>query len=206
MKQNVGIFKNCFHAFCIGYEIRRKVTAVKLHSFNDFERSVHTFCFFYGDNTVFTDFVHSFRNDLTDGFVLIGRNSSNLCNFLFIFGWFCHFLNFRDDRGNGSFDTAFYIHRIRTSCNILHSFTENSLCQNGSRGGAVPCIVTGFAGNFVYHLCAHIFKRVFQFNFFRNRHTVFGNGGRAKFFVDNHVSAFWSEGNFNGVSKLVDTC
>ena len=126
-------------------------------------------------------------------------------DFLFILGGFGHLLDFRNDGINGFFNAALDIHRVGTGGYVFYSFTKNSLGQNSSRGRAVPGIVTGFAGDLVDHLRAHVFKRVLQFNFLSHCNTVFGDGGGTEFFVNHHVAPFRTQGDFYGICQLINS-
>src|SRR5262249_19783567 len=65
--------------------------------------------------------------------------------------------------------------------NGLHAFAEDSLCQNRSCSCAIACDFAGFRCDFLHHLGAHIFERIFQFNLLRDGNTIFRNQRRAKF-------------------------
>ena len=78
--QDEGLVENGFHAVRIGDEVRRKIAAVELHSFDDFEQRVHRLRFFDRDDAVFADLVHRFSDDRADRLVAVGRNRSDLCD------------------------------------------------------------------------------------------------------------------------------
>src|SRR5690606_13777394 len=68
------------HFFLVVDEVRRQEAAVELHAFNHFQFVFQAFAFFNGDHAFFTDFFHGFGNDAADGFIGVGRNSTNLSN------------------------------------------------------------------------------------------------------------------------------
>src|SRR3546814_17760645 len=74
--QYMRILQVCLHLVGIGYKVRRKITAVKLHSFHDFNIGISTFRFFYSDHTFLLHLAHGFGNQLTNYLVIIGRNGS----------------------------------------------------------------------------------------------------------------------------------
>src|SRR5699024_8349707 len=51
--QDVRLFHLCNHILRIGYKVRRKISAVELHTFNRFEIGFSTFGFLNGNHTVF---------------------------------------------------------------------------------------------------------------------------------------------------------
>jgi hypothetical protein len=54
-------------------------------------------------------------------------------------------------------------------------------------------------------LCAHILKWILQLDLFGNRHTVVGNGWRAKFLVDRNIAATWAERGLYRIGNDIDT-
>ena len=61
----------------------------------------------------------------------------------------------------------------------------------------------GFDGYFFNQLCAHVFKRIFQFDVAGNGYTVIGDGRCAEFLFQNNVTAFRTEGYFYSVSQSI---
>ncbi len=84
----------------------------------------------------------------------------------------------------------------------LQTFAIDGLGQHGRRGGAVARGVARFAGDFADHLRAHVFVRVFQFNFLRDRDAVLGHGRGTEFLVENDIAAFGAEGRGDGPGEF----
>ena len=105
---------------------------------------------------------------------------------------------------NGFVDTALQVHWICSCCQIAMTFHHNRLCQNGCRRSPVSCHIRSFGSNFFEHLCSHILKLVFQFNFFRNGDAVFRDQRGTKGLVNQHVAAFGAKRNFYRVGHRVD--
>ena len=57
---------------------------------------------------------------------------------------------------NGFLDAALQFHGIRTGAEVFHAFAENGLGQHRCGRGAVTGHVTGFAGDFLDQLGAHV--------------------------------------------------
>ena len=76
--------------------------------------------------------------------------------------------------------------------------------ENGRGGGAVARDVAGLAGDFADELGAHVFIRIFEFDFLGDGHTVFGDGRAAEFLVEDDVAAGWSEGGLDGAGEFLD--
>ena len=77
--------------------------------------------------------------------------------------------------------------------------------EHGCGRGAVTGHVAGFAGGFTHHLCAHVFERALQLDLLGHSHTIFGGCWGAEFFVDEHVTAFRSEGHRDGPRQFFNT-
>ena len=198
----VRIAQYSFHFISIGCHIRRNVATVELHAFNSFQMSFHGLGFFNSDNTVVANFFHSIGNQVTD-FIISCGNRSNLCFCSLGFNLLGNIFQFVNQYINCFFDTFFQNHRVSAGSNVAHTFVNHSLCQNGSSGSAVTGNIVGFDGYFFNQLCAHVFKRIFQFDVAGNGYTVIGDGRCAEFLFQYNVTAFRTEGYFYSVSQSI---
>ena len=202
--QDVRCIHFALHLLGIGYEVRRDIAAVELHTFYDIDSRVGTFGFFDGDNTLFFHFLHSLGDELADFAVVVSRDTGNRFDFFEVVAYFLSLgFNAFDYFGHGFVDTAFQIHRICAGSYVFQTYVYNRLCQYGSCGRTVTGIVTCFGGYLFYQLGAHILERVFQFYLFGHRYTIFGDVGCTEFFLDNYITSFGTEGNFNGICQFV---
>src|SRR5205085_6030170 len=96
-------------------------------------------------------------------------------------------------------------HRVHAGGNELHAFAHDGLCQHGRGGGAVTGVVAGLGSDFLHHLRAHVHELVFQFDLFRDRDTVLGDGRGAERALEHHVAAFRAQGDFDCVGQDVHT-
>ena len=80
---------------------------------------------------------------------------------------------------------------------------DDRLRKQGSGGGAIARNIVGLGSNFLNKLRAHVFKRIFQFDFLRNGHTVVRDEGRAIFLVEHYVAAFGPQGDLDGIRQCV---
>ena len=78
MDQEVSVFEHAFHAFRVGDEVGREITAIELHPFDDVERRFQAFGLFDRDHAFFADFVHRFGDDITDGGVVVRSDGADL--------------------------------------------------------------------------------------------------------------------------------
>ena len=113
------------------------------------------------------------------------------------------FFQLFNNAGDGFVDAAFQVHRVHAGGDILHAFLHDGLRQHGGGSGAVARRVAGLGSYFLDHLRAHVFELVFQFDFFRHRHAILGDGGGTEAALQHHVTAFGAEGDFNCVGEYV---
>src|SRR5699024_1305774 len=103
------------------------------------------------------------------------------------------------------FNTFFDLSGCSTSGNQTQTLVDQSLGKNGCGGGSVTGDILSFRGNFFCQPGTHVFVWVFQLDLTRNGDTVIGDVGGAPCFVEDYVAAFWTKGDFDGVSQLVHT-
>src|SRR4029077_17962878 len=92
---------------------------------------------------------------------------------------------------------------IGAGSNRLHALAEDSLGQNSGSGGAVTGNVGSLGSNFTPHLCAHVFLRIAQFDFFRDGNAVLGDGRRTELLLDDYVAPLGTEGNLHRIGQEV---
>ena len=92
--------------------------------------------------------------------------------------------------------------RIRTGGDELQAFAIDRFGEHGGGGGTVAGDVAGLARDFLHHLGADVFKRVFQFDFLGHGDTVLGDRGGTEFLVNDHIAAFRSESGDDGLGEL----
>ena len=114
-----------------------------------------------------------------------------------------HLLHFCDGHFNGLFDAALQRHRIRARGNRLHAFAEDRLRENRRGRGAVAGDVGSLRSDFANHLRAHVFERILQLDFLRDRDAVFGDVRAAELFLEDHIAALGSEGDFHRIGQLI---
>ncbi len=107
------------------------------------------------------------------------------------------------DGFDGLVDAPLDFHWIRTCGDVLCPLAEDGLSEDRCGGGPVTGGVTGLAGHFADQLSTHVLIRVLQFDFFRDRHTVLGDGRRPELLVQNRIPALRTECRLDGVGKLV---
>ena len=115
------------------------------------------------------------------------------------------FLQLLDDGFDGLSDAALQRGRVRAGGDVAQTFAVNGFGENGRRGRAVARDVRGLGSDFANELGAHIFIRIFELDFFRDRHTVLGDRRAAEFLVENDVATARSERGLDGLREFLDT-
>ena len=180
--EDVGVLHLDFHRLGVGHEVRREITLVELHAFDDFERGLDGLGFLDGDGAVLADLVHRVGDDLADGGVPVRRNRGDLLDLFLVLHLLGDLVEVRNGGFNGLADAALNADGVRAGGDELQTFAIDGLGQHGGRGGAVARGVAGFAGDFADHLRAHVFVRVFEFDFLRDGDAVLGHGRESRIF------------------------
>src|SRR6267378_2198673 len=189
--QDARVFEHAFHPFGVGDKVGGEVAAVELHPFDHFECGLHGPRFLDGDDAVLAYLLHGFGDDAADLSIVVGGNRADLRDHVAL-DVTMELLDFLDRGFHGAFDAPLERGWARAGCHRLHAFAEDGLSQHGRRRGAVTCDVRGFRSNLTHHLCAHVFERILQLDFFRHGHAVLGDDRRAELLFDDRVPALGS--------------
>ena len=189
MDEDVGAFERNFEALCARHEVGREIAFVELHAFNDVEGCFDGFGLFNRDRAVFADFVHRISDDLADCGVPVGRNGCHLGDLGAVFHLLRDLGEFGCDGFHGFVDAALEVGRVGACGYVLEAFAIDRFGENGRCGGAVASGVAGFAGDLTDELCAHVFVRALEFDFFGDCDAVLGDGRTAEFFVEDDVAS-----------------
>jgi hypothetical protein len=168
------------------------------------ERGLDGLRFLDRDGAVLADLVHRVGDDLADGGVPVRGNGRDLLDLFLVLDLLGDLVELADGGFHGLLDAALDADRVRAAGHIFETFAVDGLGEHGRRGGAVARVVARLAGDFADHLGAHVFKRVFQFDFLRDGDAVLGHGRGAEFFVEHDVAAFRSERGDDGLGELGD--
>jgi hypothetical protein len=68
--QDVGVFEDGFHPLCVGDHVGADVALVKLEPFYGFKGRADGLAVFDGDNAIFADLLHRFRDEVADNLVV----------------------------------------------------------------------------------------------------------------------------------------
>src|SRR6266568_230181 len=201
--QDEAIFQYTLHPVRVGHKVRRQITTIELHPFDQVHRGLESLCFFDRDDAIFADFLHGFSDNVADCGVVIGRNRSHLRDH-FAAHRFCEFLDLFGSHFNRFFDAALHGHRVCSRSHGLHALAEDRLCQNGGRRRAVTRHVAGLRCDFLHHLGAHILEGIFQLDLFRYRDAVFRDQRRTEFLIENHIAALRPQRDLDCIREYVN--
>ena len=124
-------------------EIRRQVTPIELHAFNNIQLILKARTFFDRNHAFLADLAHRVGNDLADRLIRIGRDRANLGNRLAVLTGLGQLFEFGHDRGRGLVDAALQIHRIHAGGNRLQADFQNRLGKHSRRCRAVTGDIGG---------------------------------------------------------------
>ena len=172
----------------VSHEIGADVAAVELHTFHVLRLEFESLGFLNSDDAVFADFVHHVRDQRANPLVL-GGDGGHVADLSFR-GDVNRLLEdgFRNSLG-GSFDTALQQHGVGAGSQVLETFADNRVRENGGSGGAIASDIVGLGGSFLQELGAHVLIGVFEFDFFCNGHAVMRDGGGTVFAVQGNIAS-----------------
>ena len=185
-------------------EVRREVTAIELHAFDDFDGRLGLLAFFDSDDAVFADLEERVGEHVADGRVVVAGDRGDLAEFFLARG--VDLRGHLADLGNHGFDglanAARESHRVGSGGDHLQAFAEDRFSQHRGRGGAVARDVVRLRGGFLHQLCAEVLVRIVQFDVFGDGDAVLGHLRGAPTFVEHRVAATGAERAANGAGQF----
>src|SRR6185312_16414085 len=137
VQQDVRVFQFALHRLLVVDEVRREITAVELHAFDDVELVLEARTVFDRDHAFLADLVHRLADQLADVLVAVGGDRADLRDRLGIGRRLGDLLEFLDGRAHGLVDAALPVHRVHAGGDRLHAFADHRLRQHGCSGSAV---------------------------------------------------------------------
>jgi hypothetical protein len=109
-----------------------------------------------------------------------------------------------DRFAESGFDAALDGHRVRARGHDLQPAADEGLGEDGGSGGAIAGHIVRLRRDLLGQLRAHVFERVFQFDFAGNGDPVLGDVRGAELLIDDDVAAAGAEGHFHGIGEGID--
>ena len=172
--------------------------------FDNVEGGFDSFGFFNGDGSVFTNLIHGFGDDVADFHVPVSGDSGDLGDFLGVRDFLGDLSELSHDGFGSLHDAALEADWIGTGGDVAKAFFVDGFRKHGSGGSSVTCDVGGLGGDFLDELSAHVLVGIFEFDFFGNRDTVFGDSWGTELLVDDDVATCRPESCFHRTSELGD--
>ncbi|MNS59742.1 hypothetical protein D3C72_927080 [compost metagenome] len=201
--QDKRIFQHGNLLFRAVDEVGRQVAAVELHAFDDVQLVFQRLAVFDGDDAFLANLVHRVSDDLADGGIAVGRDGTDLSDFLAGRDRLGLLLQFSHGGGDSLVDAALQVDRVETGGNVLQAFHDDGLSQHGGGRGAVTGVVGGLGGNVLDQLCADVLELVLQFDFLGDGHAVLGHGRGAERALQHDVATLGAQGGLNSVGENI---
>src|SRR5205809_1842070 len=202
-QENIGIFEQGALLFGVVDEVRREVAAVELHALDELELVLERLAVLDGDHSLFADLFHGVRDDLADLAVQVGRDRSDLRDFLGRVTGPGDLLQLLDHGGHRLVDAALEVHRVHSRGDVFHPLAHDRLRKHGRGGGAVTGHVRCLGGDFLHHLGPHVLEPFLELDLLGYGHAVLRDGRRAPGALQHHVSASRAERNLHCVGQDV---
>jgi len=201
-EEDVRLVDHGFHTVGVGHEIRRDVALVETHALDEIHLDAERLALFDGDDAVFADLVDGLGDPLAD-LSVGGRYRRNLRDLRLVVDFLGERLDAGHGRLDGLLDAALQAHRVGAGRDVAQTFVHHRPGQHGGGGRAVACDVVSLLRDFLHQFGADALVRVFEFDFFSDRHAVVGDGRGAPLLVEHDVAALGSKGDAHGVGELV---
>ena len=202
-QQDVDILQNGFLTLGIGHEVARDVTLVETHTLGELELQAEGVGLLDGDDTLVADLVHGLGDQIADGLVTGGDagGGSDLLFGLDLFGALEQGLG---DLLDGLLDTALETERVGAGRNVAQTLANQSLGENGCRGGAVAGDIVSLLGDFLDQLGADLLVRVLEFDLLGDGDAVIGDRGGAPLLLENDVATLGAQRDLDRVGEGIE--
>jgi hypothetical protein len=203
-QQDVGAVELGDHLVGVGDEVRRQVTAVELHAFDDIQLGVEALGLLDGDHALIADLLHRLGDHLADRLVAVGRDGADLGDLVGARDLLGAGLDVLDRRFDGDVDAALEVHRVHAGRDRLHALAHDRRGEHGRRRRAVAGDVVGLRGHFAHHLGAHVLELVGELDLLGDGDAVLGDARRAEALVEHDVAALRTQRHLDRVGENVD--
>src|SRR5690606_1967627 len=193
------------HGVLVVDEVRRQVTAVKLHTFYYVQLVFEAATFFNSDHAFFTNALHGFSDNLANALVAVGRDGAHLSNGFGVAARTGQLFDLINCSVQTFVDTTLQVHRVHARSNRFQTFVHNGLRQNSCSSGTVTGYVVGLGSNYVPRLRDLGFEFVFQLDFLGNGSAGLGVGLSATGLVRSHVTCLRAQSYLDRVPQTIHT-
>ena len=179
------------------------VALVEAHALGELELQAEGVGLLDRDDAFLADLVHSLGDELTDGRVA-GGNTGGSSDLLLGVDLLGGLEQASCDSLDSLLDAALEAERVRAGCDVAQAFTDQSLCENGSGGGAVASDVVSLLGDLLDELGADLLVRVVEFDLLGDGNTIVGDRGGAPLLFENDVATLGAQRHLDSVGEGVE--
>ena len=177
VNQNAAVFEHAFLSVLIGDEVRREITSLELHAFDEVDLGINLAAFFDGDDAVLANLDERLGQLRSNVGVVVAGDGRNRFEFLTALriDRLGELLQMLDHGFNRRVDSASHRHRISARRDELDAFAKDRFSENGGRGRAVTRDRIGLRGDLFDQLGSHVLERVTQFDVLGDGNAVLGH-------------------------------
>ena len=196
--KNIWLFYYCLHSLSISYQIRTRISLIKLHSRFDFLGKSNWFSFFYSNSSILPNLFEHLRNQISNFFILC-RNSSYLSDLFWAINRLCFLMNFMSKDFNCLVKPLSKRKRIHTRSYISKSLFCHSMSQYHSWGCSISSFFISLFCCLLDHICSDILWLIFKFNLLCNSYPIISHNRTTITSLENNISSLWTHRYFNSI-------
>ncbi len=176
---------------------------VELHSFHEFHFESESLACFYAKYSILADFLEDI-GDHRANLAILSRDRGNCLLLFALADRLLHLIELDGDSFHSLHDSVLNGDGVLATAKVLETFLHDGVRQDRCGCGSVSRCVVRLCCSFFYQLSTEVLECIWEFDFFRNSHTVFGNCGSAPGFCDRDVTTQWSHGCRDSIGELGD--
>lgn len=179
----------------------RDIASIPFDTFNVFHFGLKCLSILNSDGATWTQFIKNTCKNSSNMFITVGRNSSNVLNFLFALNWSCDLGNLFHNLVSSHLNSSTKVHWVHSSSNSLASFPVNGACKNSSCGSSISSLVICLRGNLLNKTGTNIVVSVAKLDILSYSHSILGNFWSSECLVYDNISSSWTQSNLNCICQ-----
>ena len=196
--KNIWLFYYCLHSLSISYQIRTRISLIKLHSRFDLLGKPNRFSFFYSNSSILPNLFKYLRNQISNFFILC-RNSSYLSDLFWAINRLCFLMNFMSKDFNCLVKPLSKRKRIHTRSYISKTLFCHSMSQYYSRCCSISSFFIGLFCGLLDHICSNILWFIFKFDLLCHSYSIISHNRSSKASFKDYISPLRSHSYFNSI-------
>ncbi len=204
--EDVGFVELADHLVLVGHEMGRKIPAVELHTFDEFDIRLEALARFDGDDAVAADALEGLGHDLANFAVVVGGDAGDVDDVVGLAD--VDGLGQRLELGDGGLGAFFHAtlegHGVGSGGQVLVRLAEHRLGEHGGGSGSVAGDFGGLAGGLLDELGAEVLALVAQLDLLGDGDAVLGHVGAPPALVDHGVATTRAQSRLDRLGELLD--